>query len=91
MHKAGAPTWAGALPPSAAGIEIPSARLFLAALLPVAPRKLVLLGGALALHKELAAAREALGASEIDLAPPVSRVEMPSRASALPHPGAVIR
>ncbi len=91
MHKAGAPTWAGSLPPVMAGLEIPVARLFLEALLPVAPRKLVLLGAALALHKDLAAAREALGASEIDLAPAVSRIEMPSRGSALPHPGAVIR
>jgi hypothetical protein len=91
MHKAGSPTWAGALPPIAAGVEIPAARLFLEALLPVAPRKLVLLGAALALHKDLLAARDALGAGEVDLAPPVSRVEMPSRGPVLPHPGAVIR
>jgi hypothetical protein len=91
MHKARAPTWAGALPDVAPGVELPAVHLFLEALLPVAPRKLVLVGDARALHKDLAVAKEALGTSEVDLVPPVSRVEMPSRASALPHPGAVLR
>lgn len=84
MHKAGAPTWAGALPPVAPGVEVPAARIFLEALLPVAPRKLVLLGGALQMHKDLVVARDALGASDADLVPPVSRVEMPGRRVA-PH------
>jgi hypothetical protein len=91
MHKAGSPTWAGTLPPAAPGAALPAARLFLEALLPVAPRKLVVLGEARALHKELVAARDAIGARDVDLAPPILRVEMPSRAGALPHPGAVIR
>jgi hypothetical protein len=91
MHKAGSPTWAGALPPVAPGIELPAARLFLEALAPVAPCRLVLLGEARALHKELVAARDTLGLPDVDLAPPISRVEMPSRGGALPHPGAVIR
>ena len=92
MHKAGSATWAGALPPLAAGAEVAAPRLFLEALLPVAPRKLVLLGDARALHKDLVAARDALGASDVDLAPPVSRVEMPPRGGgALPHAGAVVR
>jgi hypothetical protein len=91
MHKAGAPTWSGALPPVAPGIELPAARLFLAALAPVAPKKLVLLGEARALHKELVAARDALGLPDVDLAPPISRVEMPSRGGGLPHPGTVTR
>src|SRR5919206_3841084 len=50
MHRARAPSWAGALPPVAAGVEIPAVRIFLEALLPVAPRKLVLLGDVRALH-----------------------------------------
>jgi hypothetical protein len=91
MHKAGSVSWAGALPPLAPEVEVAAGRLFLEALLPVAPHKLVLLGDARALHKELAAAREALGARELELVPPVSRVEMPSRSAGLPHPGAVLR
>ncbi|MFL5261041.1 MAG: peptidase M17 [Anaeromyxobacteraceae bacterium] len=91
MHKAGSPTWAGALPPVAPGAELPAARLFLQALAPVAPRRLVLLGEARALHKDLVTARDALGLEGVELAPPISRVEMPSRGSALPHPGGVVR
>jgi hypothetical protein len=91
MHKAGSASWAGALPSLAPEVEVAIGRHFLEALLPAAPRKLVLLGDARALYKELAAARDALGATELDLAPPVARVEMPSRVAGLPHPGAVLR
>ena len=91
MHKAGSASWAGALPALAPDLEIPVGRLFLEALLPVAPRKLVLLGDARLLYKELAAARDALGAADLDLVPPLSRVEMPSRSAGLPRPGAVLR
>jgi hypothetical protein len=91
MHKAGSPTWAGALPPAAPGVELPAARLFLEAVAPIAPKKLVLLGEARALHKELVAARDALGLRDVELVPPISRVEMPSRFGAVPHHGAVIR
>ncbi len=89
MHKAGSESWAGALPPVPAG-EVPWGRLFLEALLPVAPRRLVLLGDARALYRELAQAREALGATDVELLAPVSRVELP-RPSSLPRPGAVVR
>jgi hypothetical protein len=91
MHKACSASWAGALPALAPEAEVPAGRLFLEALLPVAPRKLVLLGDARALHKELAAAREALGARDLELVPPVSRVEMPTRSVGLPHPGTAPR
>lgn len=89
MHKARSESWAGALPPVPAG-EVPWGRPFLEALLPVAPRRLVLLGDARALHRELAQAREALRATEVELLSPVSRVELP-RPSSLPRPGAVVR
>jgi hypothetical protein len=91
MHKAGSTTWAGGLPALAPEVDVPVGRIFLEALRPVAPRKLVLLGDARTLHKELAAAREALGASEVEVIAPVSRVEMPPRSAGLPHPGAVLR
>jgi hypothetical protein len=88
MHKAGSASWAGALPP--APEAVPWGRLFLEALLPVAPRRLVLLGDARALHRELAHAREAMRAFDVELVAPESRVELPRPAS-LPRPGAVVR
>jgi len=91
MHKAGSSSWAGALPAVAPGSEIPAARLFLEALLPIPPRKLVLLGEARPMYKELLSAREVLGAVDMELVAPVSRVEMPSRGPSLSHPGAVVR
>jgi hypothetical protein len=91
MHRACSATWAGSLPALANDVEVPTGRLFLEALLPVAPRRLVLLGDARALYRDLSAAREAIGVVELDLVPPVSRVEMPSRSAGLPHPGAVLR
>jgi hypothetical protein len=91
MYKAGSTSWAGALPTLDPDVEVPIGRLFLEALVAAAPRKLVLLGDARVLHRELAAAREALGAREVEVVAPVSRVEMPSRSAGLPHPGAVLR
>jgi hypothetical protein len=91
MHKAGSTSWAGALPALAPDVEVPVGRLFLDALVPVAPRKLVLLGDARALYKEIAAARDALGVADLEVVSPVARVEMPSRSVGLPHPGAVLR
>lgn len=89
MHKAGSASWAGALPPPPH--EAGWGRLFLEALLPVAPRRLVLLGDPRLLHRELGLAREALRASDLELVAPVARVELPPRPSALPRPGAVVR
>ena len=83
MHKAGSASWAGALPPVPAG-DVPWGRLFLEALLPVAPRRLVLLGDARVLYRELAQAREALRATDVELVAPGSRVELP-RAASVPH------
>ena len=91
MNKAGSTAWAGAFPDPATGVALPDAWLFLQALAPVAPRKLVLLGDARALQRDLGAAREALGAAQIEIVPLVSRVELPSRAAGLPRHGAVIR
>jgi hypothetical protein len=91
MHRAGSASWAGALPALANEAEVPTGRLFLEALLPAAPRKLVLLGDSRALYRDLALAREGMGALDLEIVPPVSRVEMPSRSGGLPHPGAVLR
>lgn len=91
MHRAGSETWAGALPPVPRGVELSLGQVFLGALLPVAPRRLVLLGDARGLHKELAAAREALGRRDLEIVTPVLRVELPPRPGSLPHPGAVVR
>jgi len=91
MRKAGSTAWAGAFPEPPEGVSIPDAWLFLQALAPAAPRKLVLLGDARGLQRDLTAASEALGANQIEIVPLVSRVEMPMRTSGLPHSGAVVR
>ena len=91
MHRAGSESWAGALPAVPKGVELSLGQLLLGALLPVAPRRLVLLGDARGLHKELAAAREALGRRDLEIVTPVLRVELPPRPGGLPHPGAVVR
>ena len=91
MYRARSESWAAALPATAPGVELPAARLFLEALVPAAPHRLVLLGDARALQKELALARDATGALGLEVVPAVSRVEMPMRSAGLPHPGAVVR
>ncbi|HUK66962.1 MAG TPA: peptidase M17 [Anaeromyxobacteraceae bacterium] len=91
MRKAGSASWAGALPATVPGALIPTIRLFLEALLPVAPQKLVLLGEARPMYKDLLLAREALQAGEVEIVAPISRVEMPPRGPGLSHPGAVVR
>ena len=91
MHKVRLPAWAGALPDVDPGVVPGAARIFLQALLPVAPRRLVLLGDARALQRDLLAAREALGTRDVEIVPPVQRVELPTRAGGLPHSGAVLR
>ncbi len=91
LHRAGAETWAAALPTLPPGVSLPTAWLFLQALVAAAPRRLVLLGDPRSLQRDLTAAREALGAEHLEIVPNVSRVEMPPRASGLPHPGAVVR
>ena len=91
MRKAGSTAWAGAFPPIAPDVELPAARLFLEALLPVAPRRCVLLGEARRLQAQLQGAAEELGVADVDVIAPVSRVEMPRGGPALPPSGAVIR
>ncbi len=91
MRKAGSTAWATSLPDVAPGVSVPEAWLFLQALIPVAPRHLVLLGDPRTLQRDLTGARDALGASQLDIVPPVIRVEMPSRSAGLPHSGAVVR
>lgn len=91
MHKARSATWACALPASAPGVELPGARLFLEALRLVPPRRVVLLGEARSLHKDLAAASEEIGWADLELVSPVSKVEMPGRPAGLPNRGAVVR
>jgi hypothetical protein len=91
MYKAGSQSWAAALPELPPGVALPTAWLFLQALVAAAPRRLVLLGDSRSLQRDLGAAREALGAEDVEIVPNVSRVEMPSRAGGLPHPGAVVR
>ena len=91
LYKARSASWAGALPEAEPNAMLPAARIFLQALLPVAPRRLVLLGDARALQRDLLSAREALGSPDVEIVPPVSRVEMPVRTAGLPHSGAVLR
>ncbi len=91
LHRAGSRQWAGAFPALPSGVALPEAWLFLQALAPVAPRRVVLLGDARGLQRDLAAAREALGADAIEVVPHVARVEMPSRAAGLPRGGSVVR
>lgn len=91
MHKARIPSWAGSLPDAEGGVVPGAARIFLQAFLPVAPRRVVLLGDARALQRDLLAARDALGSRDVEIVPPISRVEMPARAGGLPHSGAVLR
>jgi hypothetical protein len=91
MYKARSTSWATAWPFPPPGVALPEAWLFLQAVATVLPRRLVLLGEARAMHRDLTAAREALGADSIEIVPLVSRVDMPARTSALPHSGAVVR
>ncbi len=90
LSRAGSDAFATAMPPMAGGDSALAARLWIEASLVRPARRQVLLGEARALQRDLAAARGALGA-EVEVVSPPSRVEMPSRARALPHMGAVIR
>jgi hypothetical protein len=91
MHKARSDSWAGTLPATEPGVELAAGTLFLQELLPAAPRRLVLLGDVRALHQDLLAGRDALDTADLEIVAPVQRVEMPSRATALPRRGAVVR
>lgn len=89
LARAGSEAFATSLPPLAGDAAL-AARLWLEASLVRPVRRQVLLGEARALQRDLSAARAALGVEVEVLAPP-SRVELPARGRALPHPGAVVR
>ncbi len=91
MARAQSRFFATALPPVQGEAQGAAARLWLEASLERPAVKQVILGEARALQRELAAARQALGADVEIVAPPV-RVEMPPRpTSVLPARSAVIR
>ena len=89
VARAGSESFATALPPFA-GDPALAARLWIEASLVRPVRRQVLLGEARALQKELTAA-QGERAADVEVVVPPSRVEMPPRARALPHVGAVIR
>lgn len=89
MARAGSEAFASSLPPFA-GEPAVAARLWLEASLVRPVRRQVLLGEPRALQREFSAARAETGA-DVEVVVPPSRVEMPPRARALPHVGAVIR
>ena len=89
MARAGSDEFATCLPPFDGELAL-AARLWLEASLVRPVSRQVLLGEARALQRELQAARAERGA-DVEVVVPPSRVEMPSRARALPHVGAVIR
>ncbi len=89
MARAGSDAFAASLPPFAGELTL-AARLWLEASLVRPVTRQVLLGEARALQRELSAARAERGA-DVEVVVPPSRVEMPPRARALPHVGAVIR
>ncbi|HTP25813.1 MAG TPA: peptidase M17 [Anaeromyxobacteraceae bacterium] len=75
MHKAGSASWASAFPAVAPGVELPAGRLFLEALIPVAPRRVVMLDGdPRMLQRDLSLARDALGARGVEIGPLHARV-----------------
>ncbi len=90
LARAGREAFATSMPPVAGGDGALAARLWLEASLVRPVRRQIVLGEARSLQKDLAAARASLGVEVEVLAPP-SRVEMPSRARALPHGGGVVR
>jgi hypothetical protein len=89
MARAGSEEFATCMPPFDGELAL-AARLWLEASLVRPVSRQVLLGEARALQRELQAARAERGA-DVEVVVPPSRVEMPSRARALPHVGAVIR
>jgi hypothetical protein len=89
MARAGSDAFATSMPPFAGELAL-AARLWMEASLVRPVKRQVLLGEARALQRELSAARAERGA-DVEVVVPPSRVEMPPRARALPHVGAVIR
>jgi hypothetical protein len=90
LARAGSDAFATSMPPIAGGDSALAAKLWLEASLARPVRRQVVLGEARALQRDLSAARNLL-AVEVEVLAPPSRVEMPRRARALPHLGAVVR
>jgi hypothetical protein len=90
LARAGSVAFATAPPPLEGGDAGLAARLWLEASLVRPVRRQVLLGDARTWQRELAAAGAELGAA-VEVRAPPTRVELPSRARALPHAGAVLR
>lgn len=90
MRRAGSEAFASALPPHSQGLAADAARAWLEATLKHGVERQVLLGDPRALHRDLTAARDALGAS-VEIPAPVSRVTMPARPVSLPPYGPVLR
>lgn len=90
MRRAGSSAFASALPAHAAGLAADAARVWLEATVKHGIDRQVLLGDPRALHRDLSAARDAIGAA-VEIPAPVSRVTMPARPVSLPPYGAVLR
>jgi hypothetical protein len=90
LARAGSEAFATSLPPMHGGDGALAARLWLEASLVRPVRRQVVLGDPRALQRDLSAARNALNV-EVEVIAPASRVELPSRARAFPHRGAVVR
>jgi hypothetical protein len=90
LARAGSAAFAAALPPHRPEHSAEAARAWLEASLARPVARQVLLGDPRTLHRDLAAARDALGA-RVELVLPVQRVELPARAAGLPPHGVVLR
>jgi hypothetical protein len=90
MERAGSTSYAAALPPHLPVLQPAAARAWLEASVRYRVTRQVILGDPRSLHRDLAEAREAVGAV-VDLVAPVLRVELPARAGGLPGHGAVLR
>jgi len=90
MARAGSEAFATCPPRLAGGDAALAARLWLEAALVRPVRRQVLLGEPRTWQRELGAARSETGA-DVEVHAPPSRVELPSRARALPHVGGVVR
>ncbi len=92
MQRVRSEAFATSLPPFLAQGEgaIPAPRLWLQACARYRGPRIVLLGDSRALARDLGAAKQALG-SDVEVVPPTTRVELPSRPMSLPPPGHMVR
>jgi hypothetical protein len=90
MRRAGSSAFASALPQHPPALAAEAARAWIEATVKHGIERQVLLGDPRALHRDLTAARDAMGAA-VEIPAPVSRVSMPTRPVSLPPYGAVLR